>query len=139
MLNLFEIFYNMKKYSIIIIGLIFIGYGIYSYIYQSHRDIASEKGIYRVTVQTIFQEFQQNETKANAKYLDKTIEVTGKVTSIDKENKSIVMDDQLYALCSDSIPIALRELSNVKIKGRFIGYDDLLGELKMDQCTIIEK
>lgn len=130
----------MKKYIvIIIIGLAFIGYVIYSYIYQAHRDIASEKGIYQVTVHAIFQEFQQNEKKANAKYLDKTIEVAGKVTSIDKENKSIVMDDQLYALCSDSIPIALRKLSDVKIKGRIIGYDDLLGELKMDQCTIIEK
>ena len=26
----------------------------------------------------------------------------------------------------------------VKIKGRFIGYDDLLEEVKLDQCLIIE-
>jgi len=29
-------------------------------------------------------------------------------------------------------------LSNVNVKGRFIGYDDLLGELKMDEGSVVK-
>jgi hypothetical protein len=29
--------------------------------------------------------------------------------------------------------------SLIKIKGRFIGYDDLLEEIKIDQCIILEQ
>jgi len=32
----------------------------------------------------------------------------------------------------------IKTSKKVTIKGRFVGYDDLFGELKMDQCLIIE-
>jgi hypothetical protein len=32
----------------------------------------------------------------------------------------------------------LQSNQTVKIKGRFVGYDDLMEELKMDQCQLIE-
>ena len=34
--------------------------------------------------------------------------------------------------------ISFEENLQVKIKGRVIGYDDLLEQIKLDQCTIIE-
>ena len=32
----------------------------------------------------------------------------------------------------------LKVNDSIKLKGRFIGYDDLLGEFKMDECSIVE-
>lgn len=128
----------MKKWTIVLI-LIFVliaGYLLYSYVYQSHRDIASEKGVFTVTVDVIHQEFKTDEQKANAKYLDKTIDVYGKISSIDSEENTIVLDDKMFAVFKDKMPANLKVASEIKIKGRFIGYDDLLGELKMDQCVM---
>lgn len=127
----------MKKNTIVLI-LIFVviaGYLLYSYVYQSHRDIATEKGSFSVTANSIHDEFKADEQKANAKYLDRTIEVYGKISSIDSKESTIVIDDKMFAVFKDEIPANLKVASEVKIKGRFIGYDDLLEELKMDQCV----
>lgn len=107
------------------------------YTYKGHRDIATEKESYTITVTEIFSEFQTNEKSANAKYLDKTIEVTGDLSSIDVATKSIVINDKLFATFKDGIPNMLKSNSRIKIKGRFIGYDALVEELKMDQCVLV--
>ena len=128
----------MRKYKILLILLfiLIVGYLIYSYVYKSHRDIASEKGCYLVTANALHNEFKTSEQKANAKYLDKTIEVYGKITTIDVAENAIIIDDKMFCIFKDKLPSNLQLLSNVKIKGRFIGYDDLLEELKMDQCVL---
>lgn len=131
----------MKKNKIvlILIVLVILGFAGYAYLYQGHRDIASEKESYLVTANTIFTEFQTNEAKANQKYLDKTIEVYGKISSVDPETNSVIIDEKLFVVFKDKMKTdELKVLSNVKVKGRFIGYDDLLGELKMDECTPVE-
>lgn len=110
--------------------------GTYLYTYKDHRDIVNEKGSYTIAATEIFSEFQTNESSANAKYLDKTIEVTGDLSSIDIATKSIVINDKLFATFKDEIPKTLQTNSKIKIKGRFIGYDALLEELKMDQCVL---
>ena len=128
----------MKKN--IIIFLFFtalIGTGIFFYIYKAHRDIASEKEDFTITVNAIFSEFQSNERNANSKYLDKTIEVSGRISSIDLETKSIVIDEKLFTTFADTIPKKSEVNSVINIKGRFVGYDGLLEEMKMDQCIIL--
>ncbi|ESU26996.1 hypothetical protein FLJC2902T_23370 [Flavobacterium limnosediminis JC2902] len=127
----------MKRNKIIAILILVLiaGYLIYSYIYQSHRDIASEEGSFTVTADQIHNEFKTDEKKANEKYLDKTIAVTGTVSSFDVAENTIVLDEKMFAVFKDKLPADLKVLSKIKIKGRFMGYDDLLEELKMDQCV----
>lgn len=128
-----------KRIVLILIVLVLLGFAGYSYLYKGHRDIASEKESYLVTANSIFDEFKADEAKANQKYLDKTIEVYGKISSVDLDANSVIIDEKLFAVLKDKIKNGeLMVLSNIKVKGRFIGYDDLLGELKMDQCTIVE-
>ncbi|MCG2610494.1 hypothetical protein LZZ90_03110 [Flavobacterium sp. SM15] len=131
----------MRKYKVLsVVVLILIGcYLVYSYLYKDHRDIASEKGSYLVSALSINEEFKTDENKANAKYLDKTIDVYGKISKIDTAENALIIDDKMFAVFKDQLPANLQQLSNVKIKGRFIGYDDLLEEMKMDQCLIISE
>lgn len=128
----------MKKNKIIVISVfvLIVAYLIYAYVYQSHRDIASEKESFLVTADAVFKEFKADEPKANKKYLDKTIDVYGKISSMDLNENTIVIDEKMFAVFKDKIPEGLQLHSEIKIKGRFIGYDDLLGEMKMDQCAI---
>lgn len=127
-----------KKIILILLVLILITIVGYRYVYKEHRDIATEKGDYTITAKDIFSEFQKNEVNANTKYLDKTIEVTGTISSVDFDSNSIVIDGKLFATFKDKIPETFQPNSKIKIKGRFIGYDALLEELKMDQCVVLE-
>lgn len=124
----------MKKIVIallvVLVGL-FLGY---KYLYHAHRDIANEKAAYSVTVSDLLKEFMKDETKANAKYLDKSISVKGKVTSIDLVNKTIVIDEKAFVLVTNNSAVQMN--AEVTVQGRLIGYDSLLEEIKMDQAQI---
>lgn len=125
-----------NKVIFIFLVLIVVLFVAYRYVYKDHRDIAAENGVYVTTAKAIFSEFQKSEVNANTKYLDKTIEITGTISGVDFEAKSIVIDEKLFATFKDKIPETFQPNSKIKIKGRFIGYDVLLEELKMDQCIL---
>jgi hypothetical protein len=127
----------MKKKIIIIASvLLVLSFITYKYMYKSHRDIAAEKVTYSVSVNDIYTTFQVNEKAANAKYLDKTIEIYGKITNIDLQNKIITVDEKLLARFTNGVQSNLKLQNFIALKGRLTGYDDLLGEIQMDQCVI---
>ena len=108
----------------------------YNYMYKSHRDISTETVTYSETPAQVYDAFQKNDSLANSKYLDNTIEIYGKITNIDAQNKIITVDEKLTARCTNGIPNTLKLQNPITLKGRVVGYDDLLEEIQMDQCTI---
>ena len=127
-----------KKILISLIVLVVLAFGIYKYIYKSHLDISSEEANYTVTVSSLNTEFKQSDSLTLIKYRDKTINLSGKITNIDAANKSIVIDEKMNAIFMDSIPKTLALNQAIRVKGRFIDYDDLLEEFKMDQVSILK-
>lgn len=125
-----------KKIIIVLLVLIVAAIGVYKFLYKEHRDIASEDVVYSETTAQVYDAFQKNDSLANSKYLDKTIEIYGKITSIDLANKTIMIDEKVSAKFTNSIPAYLKPQNALTLKGRVVGYDDLLGEIQMDQCTI---
>lgn len=125
-----------KKIIIALLILIVVAFGVYKFLYKEHRDIASEDVMYSETPAQVYDAFQKNDSLANSTYLDKTIEIYGKVTNIDLANKTITVDEKLSARFTNSIPGTLKPQNPITLKGRVVGYDDLLGEIQMDQCTI---
>lgn len=126
----------MKKIILLVFFLLVLVGG-YFYVYKEHRDIAKEEVSYDIAVPALFSEYQSKESAANAKYLDKTIVVSGKVSSLNKETQSLVLDEKLFAKFLDKMPNTIEPNSQIKVKGRLIGYDSLLEEIKMDQCIIL--
>lgn len=126
------------KIGLFVTFLVFACTILYLYAYQDHRDIATEKSDYEITVMKLQAEFVENDSLANSKYQDKTIEVSGKITDIDKESKGVVVDEKLFGTFKDILPSDLATGNQIKIKGRFIGYDDLLEEFKVDQISIVK-
>lgn len=127
-----------KKWILIIVILIGIAFFGYNYLYKSHRDISSEEASFSITVAVLSADFKQDENVANAKYLDKTISVSGVVTEIDSIANAIIIDEVLSASFEGKPNAVVQKNEKIVIKGRFIGYDELLEELKMDQVTIIK-
>ncbi len=127
-----------KKVFILALIILVVGFGTYKYIYQDHRDIASEEANFTTTVQDIFTAFTENDSLANAKYLDKTVALRGKISNIDLENKIITVDEKLSARFTDKLPENIKPQDSITLKGRLVGFDDLLEEIQMDQCTVVE-
>jgi len=125
-----------KKVIIALVCFLVVAFVGYNYMYKSHRDISAETVSYSVSVDDIYTTFQVDEKSANAKYIDKTIEIYGKITNIDLQNKIITVDQKLSARLTNSIPSHLKIQNVIALKGRLTGYDDLLSEIQMDQCTI---
>lgn len=124
----------MKKWLLLILlcTIAIIGY---KYVYQDHRNIATETSIYKLSAFDIANEFAINPMSSESKYLNKTIEVSGSVS--DKNIQNITIEGKVFCQFSSKIQKALNT-DKIKIKGRFIGYDDLLEQVKLDQCTIID-
>lgn len=116
--------------SIVAILLIFA----YNYIYQDHRDISKETAEYTVTASNLVQDFINNTSSTQDKYLNKTLEVTGTITNQDAN--SVTLNNAVF--CSLSTPTKVTLNSTITIKGRCIGFDDLLEEVKLDQSIIIK-
>lgn len=121
----------MRKWIVLII-LIVIGIIAYNYIYQEHRDIENETAEFVLNSSDLVNEFAINPSTSEKKYLNKTIEVFGTITELN--DKDLTLDNNIF--CQFNSKIEVDASKKISIKGRFIGYDDLLEEIKLDQCSI---
>ncbi len=129
----------MKKKLLIFAFLLATGATIiYFYMYKEHRNIATETADYTITVPDLQKEFLINDNVAYQKYQDKTIQIIGTISSTDDTNKTIIVDDKLLATFLDKLSEDLVVGKQITIKGRFLGYDDLVEEFKIDQATVVE-
>ena len=129
----------MKKTVIIIVIILAVGgFAAYRFMYKEHRDISSEDASFTITVSELQKAFADNDSLANAKYADKTIAVSGKITGSDAATRTITVDEKLSAVMNKPLGAEAGTGNAIRIKGRFVGYDDLLEELKMDQVSIIK-
>ncbi len=100
------------------------------------RDILSEKSDFQLDSRTISAAFVSNIDLANKKYLDKVIEISGGVTAI--KDTIVTVDNNV--ICSFKIANkSIQKDQKLTIKGRLVGFDDLMGEVKLDNCFLIEK
>ena len=124
----------MRKIVVGFVAIIIVLFFAYKYVYHKHRDISTETAAFSISVNQLLKEFVTDETKANSKYLDKSIVVKGKITSFDKANKTIVLDEKVFVLLITTTEVKLN--TEVSVQGRIIGYDSLLEEIKLDQSQL---
>jgi preprotein translocase subunit YajC len=126
-----------KRVFILLFTIVTVSIAIYFYIYKEHRKIADETSEYVISAANFENEFAKNDSLANLKYLDKTVEIKGTITAIEPESKALIIDEKVFATFDDVFPNDLKIGKILTVKGRFVGYDDLLEQYKMDQITII--
>lgn len=116
--------------------VLIVSIALYFYTFQGHRTISSETAIYTVSVAELEKEFAENSTLAYNKYQDQTIKITATVTALDTENSSITLNNKVNATFRHRLPQNINLNKTLTIKGRFLGYDELLEEFRIDQCSI---
>ncbi len=77
--------------AVVALGILGIWYFIFYRPTHFKRDVADEKGI-AVTAAALVKAYQENEPNANAQYLNKALEITGKVSEVkpDAEGKPTI-------------------------------------------------
>ncbi|WP_299716002.1 hypothetical protein [uncultured Tenacibaculum sp.] len=123
----------LKKNKLLVgIGLfpliVFLGY---KYTYKPHKTIENLVPVY--TGNAI--EFLQKASLDFKQWNTNIIEITGQVTGID--TKGITLDNKIFCQLKHVKKLSiLSQNQKITIKGRVVGYDDLLEELKLNQCIL---
>jgi hypothetical protein len=123
------------KIIISIIAVISVGVIGYNYVlYGGERNLTTETTDFTITSTKIASEFSENIQKSNKKYLEKAVAISGTITNVN--GLEVIVDNSIicYLKNPDS---TVKKGEIITIKGRVVGYDDLMGELKLDQCFII--
>jgi hypothetical protein len=128
----------LKRRLKILIAIVFVVivsfFSLRYYAYNAgKRDIQSEKTAFVVSSKEILAEFTSNTTASNKKYLEKPVAISGIITSVN--GKEVILDNSVNCsliIATNSIKIDQK----VTIKGRVVGYDELLGEVRLDQCNL---
>ncbi|MDA9970559.1 OB-fold putative lipoprotein [Flavobacteriaceae bacterium] len=123
---------NKIIFSLILVFGIIIAY---NYMYPDHRSISEETVSFTLDAESLFNEFTEDSQQAELKYLDQTIIVSGVISSIN--SKSVTISNKIYGQF-ETLNSDLKVNDSIAVKGRCIGYDDLLEEIKLDQCSIIK-
>jgi hypothetical protein len=124
---------KVKIIGILLVAVLLIGISINYVFHGGARDLATEEAEFKVSSKEITEEFTKDVAKANLKYSDKAIAVSGKVTAV---SDSIVTIDNTI-ICNFKTPDnSIKNEQFISVKGRLVGFDDLMGELKLDQCSI---
>ena len=130
-----------KKLGIAVIGLlvgvIALGLLLNATFNPKPRVIANEKAAFQIPADELQYFFANNEETASQKYMDRVLEVLGEVTEI--EGKSIVLDNRVLVNFLTITGEGLQEGEELIIKGRCVGFDELLLQVKIDQAEIITK
>lgn len=139
--------YSFITVILVLIGLVYFGFSEYN---RKHKDVSDAVASFNTTGESIIREFTADEQSANTKYLDKIIEVSGIVKSIDKDDAGSVTvvlgnpSDISSIRCNiDSAhsdeTTGLQKNIPVTIKGVCTGFnaDELLGsDLILNRCSI---
>ena len=127
-----------KKFKIVAILLVVLIIGLFSYNYVmtgGARDLTTEEPEFMVTSNDISAEFTANVAVATKKYSDKAIAITGIITAI--SGKGVILGHSIICNMQEVDP-TIQKNQKVTLKGRVVGYDDLMGEIKLDQCLVIK-
>lgn len=129
----------MKKKQIILSAIVLIAIVgallVYNFVINpEHRDIASEKATVTISATDIHNQFSTNEAEALNKYLDKVIAVSGTISEI--ETNAIVLEDKIQVGLLPEENTAIKSNTSITVKGRCVGYDELLEMVKIDQATL---
>ena len=123
--------------------VVLIAITIYFIYNKPHRNILEEEATYSISLAEMNEEFVLNEQDAFDKYFNKVVEIEGIATSINEKAEGrydiVIESNGIYAngeIIEATINPEDFLQQKVALKGLFIGYDNLLEEIKVSECSV---
>ena len=105
---------------------------------KPHKNFVKAPLDYTIQSTELFQKYQVDVSNANTSFLDKILLIKGTIKEI--SSNMIILDGNI--VCSfnppQTIDPILKLTDKISIKGRCIGYDDLLEEVRIDNCSLMQ-
>ena len=105
---------------------------------KPHKDFNKSRSEFTIESKDLIEFYQNDADNANTSYLDKILLLTGVITDI---GTNIIILDNGIVCTLDPSQVINKKInlgSKISIKGRCIGYDDLLEEIRIDHSFIIK-
>lgn len=111
---------------------------------KPQKDLNREKADFVLTASELHKEFTADEPAANLKYIGKTIEITGKITSVNIEKEkavSIILetsDKTSSVICTFRQSMDPREINTMKpatVRGELSGF---LMDVLLNNCVLVK-
>lgn len=104
---------------------------------SEHRVIAEEQADFVLEAKDLQASFSANEQEAVTQYLDRVLQLSGQVTEVG--GASVVLDDRVQVNFLEGTTESYNTGQEITVKGRCVGYDELLLQVKLDQATSLEQ
>jgi hypothetical protein len=119
--------------ALVLVGIIVGGWAVWYVFFKPHRDVSTETAAYTLTADELNRAIADGKI---ATYIDKAILVEGEVSEVDA--KHLVMGSIVcnFEETSPLDPAKAAVGTKVKVQGRVSTFNDLMGEVVMDKCTI---
>ena len=103
---------------------------------MKHRDPSKEKAKFETTAVAFSKEFKTNAADATKKYINQAVLLEGDITNV--AGVTVTLNNIACNIDSAEV-VKLKDLktgSKIKLQGLVVGYNDLMEEVSMAQCTI---
>ncbi len=101
-----------------------------------HRNPSTEKAKFEMTADAFSKAFKDNAVEANKQYINQAVLIEGDITNISGVTVSLnniaCNIDSTEAGKMKDLKVGLK----VKVQGLVVGYNDLMEEIALAQCTI---
>jgi hypothetical protein len=140
-------FYKILGFYFIL--FLFLGGGIGLYLFNKKTtNVESMDASVTISAKTFSEEFTANADSATKSHQNQVIEIEGKVTAVEtlKDNtckiemlEGDVILDFAFRLEDSQYAAKTKSGKKIKIKGKFVGYDDLVDKIiTFNDCYIVE-
>ena len=120
-------------YSAMALAIAVFVFGVYEY-FRPASNRSMEVSVRAISAQELHRRFAGGDSVKCSEWLNQIIEITGKVQSV--EGATVLLDPGVVCTLEEASgrPEWLDE-SEVTLKGRVLGFDDLFNEVRMDFCV----
>lgn len=129
----------MRKAGIAILILVLMAAAVGIYLWNKpHRNYQAEASEFSIPAQTLIADFQSQPEQAKAKYHEKVFTIKGVLSG--RESNALVLNNAVFCRMAESaqLPDPLPIGDSVKIKGRVTTFNELFGQVELDNCLIQE-
>lgn len=127
---------SLTKNEIILVVLgaaVLISIGVYQYLYQSHDTVEDLELSYTGNTSGLLDSLNQGNNAVL--WTNKAVQLADEITGID--SATIQLNHTTFCQLNE-VPSNYKVHDKIVLIGRFIGYDELMEEVKLDQCEIVK-
>lgn len=126
----------MKQYRWILTVAVIMLLAIMSYyvVFNDSEKMVETAQLKDVSSFVLYESVKDSAGKSGSSYVNSIVQVSGKISKI--SDNTLVLDSLIQVDLQESVPVISNQ--QITIKGRCLGYDDLLELVKIDGAVIIK-